>query len=288
MSKIKVYLNGKIIPLNEAKISVLDRGLFYGDGIFETLRTYNKKPFQLEEHIKRLLQTCKAFRLKCPMSAIQLKNSVLKTLAANNFKNAHIKIIVTRGEASKSGLSTKNVAGRATIIILIDALKPLPKQVFIKGWKAIISSIMRPAVPSSQFKTLNYINNVLAKHEAKKNGADEAILLDKSGNIVEATSSNIFIVKHGELFTPPTDAPILLGLTRKTIMRIAKQSAFRVVEKIITPKELYTADECFITSSGPGIIPITRVWNKKIGTGKCGLVTENLINLFDAETKKAS
>lgn len=261
--------------------------MLYGDGVFESLRTYRGKPFQLEEHIKRLLHGAKFLRIHFPLSASQLKLAVLKTIAANRFKESYIKIIVTRGEAKGHGLDPKNVVGKATVVILVEEQKPYPKKIFTSGWKAIISSIIRPDVPISRIKSLNYVNNVLAKMEAQKAGADEAFMLDERGNIVEGTISNIFIVKHGAIYTPPKEAPILQGLTRNLVMRLAKQSAFRVVEKNITPKELYTADECFITFSGPGIVPITKIWNKRVGSGKCGPITASLIKLYDAETKKA-
>jgi branched-chain amino acid aminotransferase len=286
MKKNKVYLNGKIVPLQEAKISILDRGLAYGDGVFESLRTYRGKPFQLEEHIKRLLRGLKSLRIRPPLTTSQLKLAVLRTIAANKFKESYIKIIATRGEAKKHGLDPKNVGKKATLIVLVEELKPYPKIIFTKGWKAIISSIVRADVPSSRIKSLCYLNNMLAEMEAKKAGADEAFMLDERGNVLEGTISNIFIVKFGTIFTPPKDSPILAGLTRNLVIKLAKQSAFRVVEKSISPKELYTADECFITFSGPGIVPITKIWNKKIGSGKCGSVASSLIQLYDAETKK--
>ncbi|MFH1347204.1 MAG: aminotransferase class IV [Candidatus Margulisiibacteriota bacterium] len=286
MKKSKIYLNGKIIPLEEAKIFISDRGLLYGDGVFESLRTYRGKPFQLEEHIKRLLRGAKLIRLRPLPSASQLKLAALKTVRANNFKEAYIKIILTRGAAKGHGLDIKKSLGKPTVIILVEEQKPYPKKLFVNGWKAIISSIARPDVPTSRIKSLNYINSVLAMIEAKKSGADEAIMLDERGNIAEGTISNIFIIKHGTLYTPSKDAPILAGLTRNLVIKLAKQSAFRLVEKTITPKELYTADECFATFSGAGVVPITRIWKKKIGSGKCGYITDALIRLYDAETKK--
>lgn len=286
MKNIKVYLNGKIVPLQDAKISILDRGLSYGDGVFESLRTYGGKPFQLEEHLKRLLRGLKTLRIRPPLTAAQLKLAVLRTVAANKFKESYIKVMATRGEAKRHGLDRSNAGGKASIIILVEELKPYPKAISTKGWKAIISGIVRPDVPSSRIKSLCYLNNVLAKMEAKKSGADEAFMLGERRNVLEGTVSNIFIVKHGAIYTPPKDAPILAGLTRNLIIKLAKQSAFSVIEKAISPKELYTADECFITLSGPGIVPITKIWNKKIGMGTCGSVTASLIKLYDAETKK--
>jgi branched-chain amino acid aminotransferase len=283
---MKIYLNGKIIALKDAGLSPLDRGLLYGDGVFESLRTYQGAPFQLEEHIKRLLNGLKSLRIRAPLSAAQLKAAVLKTLAANRSKESYIRIMITRGPAKSHGLDPKNVVGKPTVIIMVEEQKPYPKNIFSQGWKAIISSLIRPEVPTSRIKSLNYLNNVLARMEAGKASADEALMLDAKGNVVEGTISNLFMVKFGTLYTPPADAPILPGLTRNLVIKLAKQSAFRVVEKAINPRELYTADECFITFTGAGIVPISRIWNKKIGSGKCGPITASLIRLYDAETKK--
>jgi branched-chain amino acid aminotransferase len=287
MKKRKACLNGKIVPLEDAKISALDRGLLYGDGVFESLRTYGGRPFQLNEHIKRLLRGAKLLRIRMAPGAAQLKLAVLKTIAANKFKESYVKIMITRGEAKKHGLDPSAAAGKPTLIVLVEEQKPFPKTIFSKGWKAVISNIVRPNVPTSRIKSLCYLDNILAKLEAGKAGADEAFMLDERRSVVEGTVSNIFIVKHGAIYTPPKEAPILLGLTRNLVMKLAKQSAFRVAEKNLTPKELYTADECFVTFSGAGIVPITRIWNKKIGSGKCGHVTASLIRLYDAEIKKS-
>jgi branched-chain amino acid aminotransferase len=280
----KFYLNGKLVPADQAAIPVLDRGLLYGDGVFESLRTYRGKPFQLDEHIKRLLQGTRSLRIRQAPNAALLKLAVFKTILANKFKESHIKIIVTRGQAKKHGLDPTATVGKPNVIVLVEEQKAYPKSVFTKGWKAIISSIVRANVPTSQIKSLCYLDNVLAKMEAKKAGADEAFLLDTKGNVVEGTISNLFVIKHGALYTPPKDAPILLGLTRNLVIKLAKQSAFRVVEKNLTPKEIYTADECFVTFSGAGVVPITRIWNKKIGSGTCGCVTASLIRLYGSRT----
>ena len=285
MSKTKVYLNGKIMSQDQAKISVFDRGLFYGDGVFESFRTYQGKPFLLEDHIKRLLRSAKSIRLRGIPSASQLKQAVIKTIAANKFKESYVKIIITRGNAKSHGLDIKNVIGKATVIILVEQQNPYPANTFSAGWKVIVSDLKRPSLPSSRIKSLNYLNNIIALSDARKAGANEALLLSDNGYLVEGTFSNIFIVKHGILYTPPKSAPILLGISRNLVIKLAQQSAFRIVEKDLTPKELYTADECFITFSGAGIVPITKIWNKKIGSGKCGYTTESLIKLYADETR---
>ncbi len=261
----------------------LDRGFLYGDGVFESLRTYNGKPFLLDEHLKRLYKALKIIRIKPPLSAKQLKAKVLKELKAKKLKETYIKIIITRGEAKEPGLDPKKAGKKPTLIILIEKLKKKK----LKPWKAIISSIIKPENPSSTIKSLCYLDNILAKMQAKKFSADEAFLLDQNGYLAEGTISNIFIVKLGTVYTPSLASPILAGVTRKLVIKLAKQSAFRVVEKDLNPKDLYNADECFVTFSGSGIVPIVRIWNKRIGKGKPGYVTEALIKRYDAETKKS-
>jgi branched-chain amino acid aminotransferase len=283
MERAKIYLNGGIVPSKDAAIPINDRGLLYGDGIFESFRTYKGKPFQLDLHIKRLLRSAKALSIRPLPGATQLKRSVLKLLVVNKFKESYVKIIITRGQAKKRGLSLKNAVGKPTLIILVEQQKPYSNKMFSAGWKAIISQVSKPDVPSSRIKSLNYLNHILAKREADKTRADEAIMLDDQGYLAEGTISNIFIVKHGIIYTPPKTAPILPGLTRELVIRLAKHSAFKVVEKNITPKELYTADECFITFSGPGVVPITRIWQKKIGRGQPGYVTTSLMELYKEE-----
>jgi branched-chain amino acid aminotransferase len=286
MSTAKIYLNGKIVPLAKAQISVMDRGLFYGDGIFESLRTYRGQPFLLDAHLKRLFHGLKILRIRPPFSANQLKLAVKHVLLANNFAEAYIKIIVTRGPAKGHGLDPFQAPGSPTTIILAEKLKPYPKEVFTKGWKAIISSVPRANVPTSKIKSLNYVDNMLAKIEAKKNGAQEALMLDERGNVAEGSVSNVFMVKNGTLYTPPKAAAILFGLTRDLVIHLAKRAGLAVVEKFIKPKELYAASECFITFSGAGIIPITKIWQRTVGPGQCGPITSLLIKLYDAETNK--
>jgi branched-chain amino acid aminotransferase len=286
MKKTKAYINGKIVTLEKASLPVLDRGFLYGDGVFESLRTYDKKPFQLEGHLKRLISSAKLIRIRKLPTVAELKSAVLKTVAANNFPESYIKIIITRGDIKGHGLDPQNVASKPRIIVLVEPQSPLPKKIIEQGWKAIISSIVKPDVPTSRIKSLNYTNSILAKIEAKKYAANEAFLLDSKGNLAEGTISNVFIIKNGVIITPPREAPILPGLTRNLAIKLARQSAFKVVEKLITPKDLYTADECFITFSGAGIIPITRIWKRKLSSGRCGYITASLINLYIAETKK--
>ena len=286
MKRYKVYLNGKILPAQKAQISVFDRGLSYGDGVFESLRTYRGKPFLLEEHLKRLLLGLKFLKIRAPLNIAQLKMAVLRTLFANKFKGSYIKIMVTRGEAREHGLDPVFAAGKPNVIIIVEPLKPYPKSIFVTGWKAIISQIIRANIPTSKIKSLCYLDNMLAKMEASQAGANEAFMLDEKGNLVEGTTSNLFLIKNGIIYTPNRDEPILQGITRNLVMKLAQRSGFRVVEKMIKPKELYSADECFVTFSGLGVVPITKIWDKKIGNGQCGPLTFTLIKFYDAEANK--
>jgi len=286
VTKSKVYLNGKILPAQKAVLPVFDRGLLYGDGVFESLRTYRGKPFLLEEHIKRLLLGLKFLKIRSPLSLSQFKIAVLRTLFTNKFKEAYIKIIVTRGEAREHGLDPIFSTGKPNVIILAESLKSYPKSIYVTGWKVIISQIIRANTPTSKIKSLCYLDNLLAKMEAGQAGANEAFMLDEKGNLVEGTTSNLFLVKNRIVFTPNQDEPILPGITRNMVLKLAQRSGFRVVEKVINPKELYSADECFVTSSGVGIVPVTKIWDKKIGKGQCGPITFTLIKFYDAEANK--
>lgn len=280
----KIFLNGKIVPAEKAKISVLDRGFLYGDGVFESLRTFNRQPFLLDEHIKRLLLGAKLLKIRVPLSLPQLRTAVLKTIAANNFKESYIKIIISRGEAKGHGLDPSNSTGRPTVLVLCEELKPYPPSLYEKGWRVIISKILRTSVPTSKIKSLCYVDNMLAMMGARQAGANEAFMPDEKGHIVEGTVSNFFIVKHRELFTPPIDESILQGITRGLILKLAKRSAIKVTEEIIAPNDINNCDECFATMSGSGIVPVTYIAKKKIGNGKCGPITKQLIGLYDAET----
>lgn len=280
-----VYLNGKIVPVEEANISVLDRGLLYGDGVFESFRTYNRRPFLLEEHLKRLIQGAKQIKIRLPLSQKQLKLAVLKTLAANKAKEYYVKVIITRGKALTHGLDVSRT-GEPTMLILVEEQKEYPQTLYAHGWKAIISSIKKADVPTARIKSLCYLDSLLAAAEARKAGGNEAFLMDEKGFVVEGSISNLFIVKHDILYTPSLESPILPGITRKYVIKLIRESAFILTEKPLDPKDLYTCDECFVTMSGAGIIPITRIWNKKIGSGKCGPTTKQLISLYQAETSR--
>lgn len=279
---MKIYINGKIVPIEKAGIPILDRGFLYGDGVFESLRTYGRRPFLLDQHLKRLSSAARLLNIRPPLLLAGLKRAIMRTIVANRFPELYLKVILTRGENKGHGLDPSNSTGKPNLVIIAESLKEYP----VKGWKAIISSIRRTEVPTSHIKSLCYLDNIIAKAEARKAGADEALMLDEKGRVVEGTVSNIFMVKLGAIYTPPVDEPILAGITRGLAIRLAKHANLRVVEKMIDPKALYNCDECFVTSSGAGIIPVTKIGRKKIGGDKCGPLTRRMIELYKAETLK--
>ncbi|MFH1710575.1 MAG: aminotransferase class IV [bacterium] len=276
---MSAWFNGKLMPKNNVRIDPLDRGFMYGDGVFESLRTYNGRPFMLDEHLKRLYKATKLLHIK----ALDLKSAVLRTLKADGHKESYIKIMITRGVAAGHGLDPKNVISKPTILITADKLKGYPPATYLKGWSAIITDIKRGDTLANT-KTLNYANNILAKFEASERNASEAIMLTCDGFLAEGTVSNLFFVKHGILYTPSLKSGILNGITRALAIKLAKKSKIEVIEGYFGKEKLYSADECFITFSGGGIVPIVKVDNKKIGNGRPGMVTGRLMEAYEKIT----
>ncbi|NQU17544.1 MAG: aminotransferase class IV [Candidatus Saganbacteria bacterium] len=260
------YINGKITKKTD--ISIFDRGFLYGDGAFESLRTYKGIPFLLDQHLKRLSETCIILKIPPPKDIFNIINKLMRK---NHLKEAYIKIIVTRGESKEHGLSPKKASGKPTLIIICKKIKDLPINTLCK---AIVYKKPRTSWIGSRLKTLNYLENILAKIAADKALANEALFQDEKGNILEGTVSNVFIVKNGVLITSPLSMPILPGVTRNYIIKLAKKLKIKVFEKNFKKKDLKTADESFITSSGPGIIPINK---------KAGLITKKLMEEYGAK-----
>ena len=272
-----VYIDGELLPEDKAKISVFDHGLLYGDGIFEGIRIYYGGIFKLREHVDRLYESAKIIRLEIPMDKDKLMNEVIRAVRANKLKEGYIRLVVTRG-VGDMGLDPRKCK-RPSIIIIVT---PMPR--FIgKPIRAIISSIRRmpyQCLPPHA-KTLNYLNNILAKIEAITAGVDEAIMLSLDGYVAEATGENIFLVKNDTLITPPTSAPILAGITRASIIELSEKLGIPVVERPVTPDELYTADEVFLCGTAAEIRPVVEIDGRTIGSGEVGPVTRKIINHFD-------
>ncbi len=280
--ELLVYIDGEFVPRSQAKVSVFDHGLLYGDGVFEGIRSYNGVVFKLLEHIDRLYDSAKTILLNIPVTKEEMVKIVLETLKRNNLKDAYIRLIVTRG-VGDLGLDPRKCS-KPSIIVIAQPMEPLlGREVKEKGVKLIISSIRRDRVDatSHQAKTLNYLNSILAKIEAINSGADDAVLLDERGFVSEASAANLFIVKNNNIFTPPQTAGILPGITRATVIELARRIGYRVEERDITPIELLTADEVFLTGTAAEIVPVVEISGRKIGDGKPGQVTKRLIEEFE-------
>mgnify|MGYP001626194864 FL=1 len=280
--ELLVYIDGEFVPRSQAKVSVFDHGLLYGDGVFEGIRSYNGVVFKLLEHIDRLYDSAKTILLNIPVTKEEMVKIVLETLKRNNLKDAYIRLIVTRG-VGDLGLDPRKCS-KPSIIVIAQPMEPLlGKEVKEKGVKLIISSIRRDRVDatSHQAKTLNYLNSILAKIEAINSGVDDAVLLDERGFVSEASAANLFIVKNNNIFTPPQTAGILPGITRGTVIELARRIGYRVEERDITPIELLTADEVFLTGTAAEIVPVVEISGRKIGDGKPGQVTKRLIEEFE-------
>jgi len=284
--ELLVYIDGKYYPKSEAKISVYDHGLLYGDGVFEGIRAYNGVVFKLEEHIDRLYKSAHPIFLQIPLTKAELTEVVLETLKKNKLTNAYIRLVVTRGVGDLELDPRK--CPKPTIIIITEPLLQLHSAEKVEnGINTIITWVKRNPVDTAthEMKSLNYMNSILGKIEANNIGADEAICLDKTGYVCEGVGENIFIVRDGKLLTPPLSSGALDGITRALIIRLAKKLGIEVIERNITPNELFTADEVFFTGTAAEVAPIREVNKRVIGTGKPGPVTKRIMQEFEKATK---
>jgi len=280
---LKVYLDGRFVPEEEARVSVFDHGLLYGDGVFEGIRAYNGYVFKLEEHLDRLYASAKAILLQIPLTRDQFREAILETLRVNNLRDAYIRPVVTRG-VGDLGVDPRKCA-RPTVIIIAKEWRSLYPEAFERGLRAIVAAV-RNRPPESlppTVKSLNYLTNILARIEANIHGADEAIMLDLQGHVAEGSADNVFIVRQGELYTPPP-LHILPGITRQTVIELAKGEGFTVHETFFGLAELYTADEVFLTGTAAEIAPIVEIDGRVIGEGKPGPVARRLWERFKAIT----
>ncbi len=278
MTESLIYINGNLVPESEAKISVLDHGFLYGDGVFEGIRAYKGVVFKLREHIERLYDSAKFLKIEIPMNKEELIEAILETIRKNGLTDCYIRVVVTRG-IGDLGLDPRK-CGKPSIIIIAKPMGPLLGK---KAVSLIISSVRRDGVDATnhQAKSLNYLNSILAKLEAISAGADDAIMLDNRGFVSEATGENVFIVKNGKIMTPPPTSGVLLGITRNCIIELARKLGYEVMERELTPFELITADEVFLTGTAAEIVPVESVNGRKIGTRVPGPITERLIKEFE-------
>ncbi|MFM7844891.1 MAG: branched-chain-amino-acid transaminase [Planctomycetota bacterium] len=282
---MKVYISGTLYAKEDAKISVYDHGLLYGDGVFEGMRSYSGKVFRLTEHLDRLWDSAKAIWLEIPISKQDLARAVYETLAANQITDGYIRLVITRG-AGTLGLDP-NRTSHPQVIIIADHIALYPAEFYERGLEIVTASTIRnhPAALSPRIKSLNYLNNILAKIEGLKAGCVEALMLNQKGEIAECTGDNIFLIRHGELLTPPVDAGILEGITRNAVMEIAGNNGIVVREIPLTRHDVYIADECFLTGSAAEVIPVVKVDNRSIGDGQVGPITKKLRTLFHELTR---
>ncbi len=283
---MKVYINGKFYEKEEAKISVFDHGLLYGDGVFEGIRSYNRRVFKLIEHIDRLYNSAKAIMLEIPMSKKEMEQAVIETLKVNNLSDAYIRLIVTRG-VGDLGLDPRKCSN-PSVIIITDKIVLYPQELYEKGLEVITVSTRRniPSALNPAIKSLNYLNNIFAKIEAIRAGCEEAIMLNKDGYVAECTGDNIFIIKENILITPPIYIGALPGITRETVIDIAKTKLKLLVkEEPFTIYHVYTADECFLTGTAAEVIPVVKVDSRIINDGKPGKITKQIMEEFKELTR---
>jgi len=283
---LKVYVDGQYYEKDEAKISVFDHGLLYGDGVFEGIRAYNGRVFRLDRHIDRLYNSAKAIMLGIPVTKDAMKGIVIDTLAENNLRDAYIRLLVTRG-AGTLGLDPDKCPN-PSVICITDFIALYPREMYEQGLKVVTVPTHRTSVNSlyPQAKTLNYLNNIMAKVEARIAGCIEAIMLNVDGSVAEGTADNIFIVKNGRLLTPDVMSGILEGVTRGAVMDIARGLAVEVIECRMSRYEIFTADECFLTGTGAEIVPVVEVDSRPIGDGRPGPVTMRLHEKFHELVRK--
>jgi branched-chain amino acid aminotransferase len=272
----QVNINGKLFDKADAKISVYDHGLLYGDGVFEGIRVYSGKVFRLHEHIERLYESARSILLEIPWSREKMTEQVRHTVEANKKIDGYIRLVVTRG-VGNLGLDP-NKCSEPQVIIIVDDISLYPPKMYDEGMEIITSSVIRahPNTISPRVKSLNYLNNILAKIEANRAGVPEALMLNHVGEVAECTADNVFLVKHGQLRTPPINAGILEGVTRNTVIELAESAGLALQEIALTRHDVYTADELFLTGTGAEIVPVVKVDGRPIGPGKPGPITKQL------------
>lgn len=282
----KVFLNDRLVPQEQAVVSVFDHGLLYGDGVFEGIRVYGKRVFLLREHLLRLYESARSIRLTIPMEIEALTEAVENTVAENGIVDGYIRLVVTRG-AGSLGLDIRKTSN-PQVIVIADDITLYPPETYTEGLKLVTASTIRnhPAALSPRIKSLNYLNNILARVEGTDAGSVEALMLNHKGEVAECTGDNIFIVTRGILRTPPPDAGILEGITRNAVMDLAREAGITVEERVMTRHDIFIADECFLTGTAAEIVPVVSLDGRTIGNGKPGHVTLDLLKRFRALTAK--
>lgn len=282
---MKIFIDGKYYNERDAKVSVFDHGLLYGDGVFEGIRSYNGRVFKLKEHVDRLFDSAHSILLEIPMSRAEVCRAVVETVRANKLKDSYIRLLVTRGVGTL-GLNPRSCK-KPSVIVIAGKIQIYPAEMYAHGMEIVtvptvrnLHSAVNPAI-----KSLNYLNNILAKIEANNAGVEEAVMLNAEGFVAECTADNLFIVKNGKLFTPPLSAGALYGITRATVIELAEQAGIEVSEPNLTRYDLFNADECFVTGTGAEIMPVVKIDGRAIGSGKPGPLTKKLVEEYHALTR---
>lgn len=277
---MKIWLDGNLVDESEAKISVFDHGLLYGDGVFEGIRIYNGRIFRLEEHIRRLFDSAKAIVLNLPWTQEEVIRHTCETVAANQLTDGYIRLVVTRG-AGELGLNPY-LCPKASMFIIASTIKLYPDETYEKGLSIITCATRRPAPAAlmPQVKSLNYLNNIMAKVEAIQANALEAVMLNEQGYVAECTGDNLFLIKNGVLYTPLISDGALDGITRAVIIELAEKLGVPFVERSLTRYDIFIADECFLTGSAAEVIPVVALDRRVIGDGKPGPYTANFLKAF--------
>ena len=279
---LKIWLDGELVDEGDAKVSVFDHGLLYGDGVFEGIRVYDGRVFELEAHVRRLYESAKGIRLDVPMEKGELISAIEKTVEANGIRDGYIRLVVTRG-VGNLGLNP-SVCKNSGLVIIADKIQAYPEELYETGMKIISATTVRnhPLALAPQVKSLNYLNNIMARFEALDRGVPEAVMYNHEGYVAEATVTNVFIVRDGVIYTPPVEAGALEGITRNVVIRLAKEENLEVVEKNLTRYDLYICDEFFLTGTAAEVIGIVEMDGRTVGGGKPGQITKRLRKKFFA------
>jgi branched-chain amino acid aminotransferase len=282
----QIYLDGKFYAEGEAKVSVFDHGLLYGDGIFEGIRFYNGRVFRLDEHLDRLWDSARSICLEVPMSPRAMTEAVLETIRQNNLRDGYIRLIVTRG-VGNLGLNPEQCK-TPSVIIIAAQIALYSEEMYRRGLTVVTVATRRtnPSALNPAVKSLNYLNNVMARIEANQAHADEALMLNDEGNVAECTADNVFVVKRGQIFTPPITAGALRGITRSVVFEIAAETGIKVTEGDITRHDVFIADEAFLTGTAAEVVPLIKADGRPIGTGKPGPITTRMIARFRELTRE--
>ncbi len=280
-----VFINGEFYEKEDAKISVFDKGFLYGDGVFEGIRAYDGKIFKLDEHIDRMFEGAKAIMLEPPYTKQEIKSIIIDTCRKNDVKDAYIRPVLSRG-IGDLGLNPF-LSKKASFVVIVDKLVMYPEEIYTNGMSVIVASTVRNSTNAlpPMIKSLNYLNNILAKIEAVNADVFEAVMLNEDGFVAECTGDNIFIVKNGVLITPPKEAGILVGITRNEVIKIAKKNGIPFEERLFSKMDLYVADEIFLTGTGAEVVPVTKVDKRTIGDGKPGKITTFILEEYRKLTK---